>query len=141
MAAKRFKHLRDTFQKERKKVSASIPSSGAGVQDGDARFESTYTSVVDEADSCTNVLKRKAEMTQEDETMEDIVYVDNILPVSMQCVSSDENKSLLNKKSNMTSCATPSISTSSVPIIKVQAPKKMSTSQSEASLPEKSFTI
>lgn len=41
MAAKRFKHLRDTFQKERKKVSASIPSSGAGVQDGDARFEST----------------------------------------------------------------------------------------------------
>lgn len=80
-------------------------------------------------------------MTQEDETMEDIVYVDNILPVSMQCVSSDENKSLLNKKSNMTSCATPSISTSSVPIIKVQAPKKMSTSQSEASLPEKSFTI
>ncbi|XP_070162803.1 uncharacterized protein [Polyergus mexicanus] len=78
----------------------------------------------DEADSCTNVLKRKAEMTQEDETMEDIVYVDNILPASMQCMSSDENKSLLNKKSNMTSCATPSISTSSVPIIKVQAPKK-----------------
>lgn len=102
-------------------------------------------------------------MTQEDETMEDIVYVDNILPVFMQCMSSDENKScknlifvlcmfvrllcmciiiaVLNKKSNMTSCATPSISTSSVPIIKVQAPKKMSTSQSEASLPEKSFTI
>lgn len=42
MVAKRFKHLRDTFQKERKKVSASIPSSRAGVQDGDARFESTW---------------------------------------------------------------------------------------------------
>lgn len=42
MVAKRFKYLRDTFQKERKKVSASIPFSGAGVQDGDARFESTW---------------------------------------------------------------------------------------------------
>ncbi|XP_024868229.1 uncharacterized protein LOC112452330 [Temnothorax curvispinosus] len=42
MVAKRFKSLRDTFQKERKKVLANIPSSGAGVQDGNTRYESTW---------------------------------------------------------------------------------------------------
>lgn len=33
VAAKRFKHLRDTFQKEKKKLCANMPSSGAGAED------------------------------------------------------------------------------------------------------------
>lgn len=88
-------------------------------------------------------------MTQEDETMEDIVYVDNILPVSMQCMSSDENKSCKNLifvlcmfVRLLCMCIIIAVlNKKSIKFIKVQAPKKMSTSQFEASLPEKSFTI
>ncbi|KYN08236.1 hypothetical protein ALC62_00787 [Cyphomyrmex costatus] len=40
IAAKRFKHLRDTFQKERKKILTSIPPSGAGSES--KRYESTW---------------------------------------------------------------------------------------------------
>ncbi|XP_018403221.1 PREDICTED: uncharacterized protein LOC108780125 [Cyphomyrmex costatus] len=40
IAAKHFKHLRDTFQKERKKILTSIPPSGAGSES--KRYESTW---------------------------------------------------------------------------------------------------
>ncbi|XP_071567365.1 uncharacterized protein [Temnothorax nylanderi] len=42
VVARRFKHLRDTFQREKKKILCSIPSSGAGVQDGDTRYHSSW---------------------------------------------------------------------------------------------------